>query len=554
MKSFFAKAMCLPHSRQHSFCNTVLDAVHTDHKLESVGAKSTVALITRLGEKSKREAAARDLERFAANLRFVPFAAFKANGCVPRFGAAPDFKHPLSKRGNDNLCIPLHKFDREKTAFIFVSHRWLTPRPGAAGHPDDVDTHCKHELICEAVARLKGPNSPIPENFKVALWMDFSCVNQDGAPAAELEERMAALIGVCDLLLTPVADSDHASWKLPISFNNAIEDYQAPAWREYWRRAWCRVEAFLAAVVPVESYQERARLFRGGMNVALSAGRRPQVIFGHKEVAENRPPLFLPPMLNTTFHKYAPAKGNLTSEGDRPVIIALTETARRHVHDDDIGYQGERNAQGEPHGNGRCLFDDGGVYDGEWADGAQHGTGTYLWSWGDSYTGGWQRGKKHGQAVHTYADGGKFVGAMADDMRNGYGRFKYGHGDEYDGYYVNDLKDYGIWAYVNGEMRVCRWVLHESGSYSVIQGEGVKWDAERTAAWRLVDGELREEISLEEAAAISARVGTGMPTSTPPPYVPRKESKLRWDKLRTMSKQFSTASRLAASCGDGHPD
>ena len=277
LKSLFAKAMCLPHSRQHSFCNTVLDAVHTDHKLESVGAKSTVALITRLGEKSKREAAARDLERFAANLRFVPFAAFKANGCVPRFGAAPDFKHPLSKRGNDNLCIPLHKFDREKTAFIFVSHRWLTPRPGAAGHPDDVDTHCKHELICEAVARLKGPNSPIPENFKVALWMDFSCVNQDGALTSWMEELMAPLIGVCDLLLTPVADSDHASWKLPISFNNAFEDYQAPAWREYWRRAWCRVEAFLAAVVPVESYQERARLFRGGMNVALSAGRRPQV-------------------------------------------------------------------------------------------------------------------------------------------------------------------------------------------------------------------------------------------------------------------------------------
>ena len=50
---------------------------------------------------------------------------------------------------------------------------------------------------------------------------------------------MAALIGVCDLVLTPIEDhTGHESWSLPIAITNGIEDYKAAAWQEYWRRAW----------------------------------------------------------------------------------------------------------------------------------------------------------------------------------------------------------------------------------------------------------------------------------------------------------------------------
>ena len=209
--------------------------------LSSPSKLHMMGLVAQLGARHDlvRANAKADRERFAAKLRFVPFTAFEACGHIPRFGSNKEFVHPLSKVRNENLCQPLDKFDRSRTAFIFVSHRWITPHPGATGHPDDVERHSKYALVCEAVRRLQaGPSSPIPEHFKVALWVDYSCVDQDDSPAAELEERMATLVGLCDLLLTPVVDPEHKKWALPLTFENAIEDCQASAWKEYWKRAW----------------------------------------------------------------------------------------------------------------------------------------------------------------------------------------------------------------------------------------------------------------------------------------------------------------------------
>ena len=55
--------------------------------------------------------------------------------------------------------------------------------------------------------------------------------------------------------------------------------------------------------------------------VAIAAGRRPMVLFGTKEQEENRTPLFLPPLLNSTFDKYAPEAGALTKEDDRVAVL-----------------------------------------------------------------------------------------------------------------------------------------------------------------------------------------------------------------------------------------
>ena len=203
---------------------------------------------------------------------------------------------------------------------------------------------------------------------------------------------MAALIGVCDLVLTPIEDhTGHESWSLPIAITNGIEDYKAAAWQEYWRRAWsacapcvhgaaptipnphadlrrsqspcphphmpmcwrpiltcpcvgapsphahvlapdqslwesssisrpspdhlptisrrctcrCRVEAFLAAAVPVEHEPTRIERFRGGIRTCKQAARRPHAIFGTKELVHDRPPLFIPSLVGATFLKWA---------------------------------------------------------------------------------------------------------------------------------------------------------------------------------------------------------------------------------------------------------
>ena len=136
--------------------------------------------------------------------RFMSLKDLKAHGRLPRYGGDKDFKHPVTGQPNANLCRPRESFDASKTIFVFVSHRWLRPswEPPAAGHPDDEENR-KYKLILAALEYLCGKNAPIPEGMEVAVWVDFSCIDQDGAPASELD-NLGNLIAGCDLILTPV--------------------------------------------------------------------------------------------------------------------------------------------------------------------------------------------------------------------------------------------------------------------------------------------------------------------------------------------------------------
>ncbi len=141
------------------------------------------------------------------------------------------------------------------------------------------------------------------------------------------------------MVLTPVVDPGHASWELQPTTAGWLDDYKAEAWREYWSRAWCRVEAMLGAAYPVTDAEQRAALFRGGLRTALLAGRRPHLLYGSKEVAENKPPKFLPPLLHGTFAKYKPEDGALTKpEQDKPTIVELSRKAREQWPELKVGF------------------------------------------------------------------------------------------------------------------------------------------------------------------------------------------------------------------------
>jgi len=493
-----------------------IDELHRAAEMDDERAERMVTLVGALTDKIMLRG---EMSRFSAAMRFVAFEDFLEAGRIPRFGSKASFVHPLSGCCNHNLCRPYESFDRQSTCFIFVSHRWLS---SAQAHPDDGNEMRKHELICEAVQRLQGVC--IPLDFHIALWVDFSCVNQDGAPAIELEERMASIIGLCDMLITPVVDLEHEQWEMPFAFVNPIEDYRAAHWREYWGRAWCRVEAFLAAVVPppmgTGTFQDRSKHFKGGLQKGLADGRRPHVIFGTKELVHDVMPVFLPPMLGVTFSRYDPAQGNLFAEGDRPVIRKLTETARKHVKEMDVGYIGECNERGEPHGKGRCVYEDGNYYQGDWKDGKRSGHGKFTYTWGDTETGVWLDDVAHGHFIQVFADGGRFDGEIRNGKRNGPGHFRYHWGGWLHGEYVDDKKLFGQQLMPDGTLTVLRWKDHESGAYSVVAGEGVKFSADRSEAWRLQDGEEVEEISPEDACAILGRfnyVPLVPPVYKPPP-------------------------------------
>ncbi len=165
---------------------------------------------------------------------FIPFEDLKRHGVIPRRGHNEGFKHALTGQANAELCRPKSSFDASKTLFLFVSHRWLSPG-GADGHPDNREG-VKHALIVEAVEKLLRGKHMKAEDWVVAVWIDYGCVDQDlENPAAELDE-LHEIIAQVDVVLTPVYDPGHADWEYPRKWFDFHSDYRAPAFQEYWGR------------------------------------------------------------------------------------------------------------------------------------------------------------------------------------------------------------------------------------------------------------------------------------------------------------------------------
>jgi hypothetical protein len=123
---------------------------------------------------------------------FVRESVLRRLNRIPRRGSDQSFRDPVTGLPNDNVHEPLEKFDGSKTCFVFISHLWLRPGAGPAAHPDNVD-HQMCKLILSAFSRLRGPHSaPVPEDFEFAVWIDFSCFDQDtlGATFASVRHKL----------------------------------------------------------------------------------------------------------------------------------------------------------------------------------------------------------------------------------------------------------------------------------------------------------------------------------------------------------------------------
>ena len=72
-------------------------------------------------------------------------------------------------------------------------------------------------------------------------------------------------------------------------------------------------------------------------------------------------------------------------------------------------YSGELE-NGEPHGQGTLILDNGDVYRGRFSRGEFHGTGTYIWKNGERFEGSFEQGVFHGAGVYIKRDGTQFSG------------------------------------------------------------------------------------------------------------------------------------------------
>lgn len=76
---------------------------------------------------------------------------------------------------------------------------------------------------------------------------------------------------------------------------------------------------------------------------------------------------------------------------------------------DPLGvYEGERNENGERHGDGKTLLPNGDMYVGQYRNGLRHGKGVYVFRNGARYNGDWRHGQKYGQGIFWYPDGTRY--------------------------------------------------------------------------------------------------------------------------------------------------
>uniref|UniRef100_A0A7S1FAG8 Heterokaryon incompatibility domain-containing protein n=1 Tax=Noctiluca scintillans TaxID=2966 RepID=A0A7S1FAG8_NOCSC len=370
------------------------------------------------------------------DLRFVELGRLRTHGRMPRCGTGETFVHPKRGDQNANIFNSYQSFNRSSTCFVFVSQRWLSPGNGPEGHPDTVHDD-KFKLIVEACERLQV--ALLFEGWKVAIWMDYMCVDQDARPTWEFLQMLTSVMTVCDVMLTPVVDVRHTSWQPPQQWNDCFDEYKAEEWLNYWRRAWCRVEALLAAAMPMMD-TSRAQLFKAGaLRNAISKGHRPHMIFGNKEMEAHRSPLFLPPLLHTHLHKYPPEEGDISVPADLKIVRELVAEARSYIKVLTESYEGETDSDGQPHGHGIKTWSSGKAYEGNFVDGKMHGHGSCMYPFWDVYEGEWSSNMRHGEGKHFYANGDTYFGQWANNKKHGTGKYHYVTGDEDAGRFVNGV-------------------------------------------------------------------------------------------------------------------
>jgi len=483
---------------------------------------------------------------------FVPLSRLRTHGSIPRRGTAEGFVHALTGAPNCKLCVPKASFDPAKTVFCFVSHRWLRPGGGLSGHPDDAD-NSKLALIVAFCDELRaGATSPVAPDFEVALWIDYCCIDQDTDPRFDLA-HLHEIIAGCDIIFTPVVDPHHASWQYPPAVRSWLREYQAAPFLDYLSRGWCRVEMMTGSVFAVDDVS-RAGLFRGAMQNALAAARRPHALFGTKELEERRSIVFLPPLLNSTFEEFAPEAGSFTVDADRETVKAMSQRARGMMVPLKLGFDARLPyVGGKGGGRGRYVYPDGSTYEGQWRAEQKHGRGVYRSVTGDVYEGEYAADEKAGRGTFRYAGGSVYEGEWMAGERNGEGTFRHVDGNVHEGRFSNDEPDGpAILRYADGGIFVGAYRASRKegpGTYHFTDGraevsrfsegrdvgEGAEFSADRQKAWRTVDGEITAEVSLEDAIGITSCLGLPVP----PPHPMGRGSKVVPDEETVARRRYS---------------
>lgn len=327
-----------------------------------------------------------------------------------------------------------NKKDNENQSIMSPIKRTKSPRTELRPVPDDKDNN-NFRLCVAGIQRIKTTFAPGLENCYV--WLDYGCLNQDEDPAAELNGRLDEVMKFCDCIFTPIVGVNQNKNK---NIRNYYEEYRVKAWNGengYLSCAWCRIEMFFASQVPLVQKKKRANTFRFGMQLFISTGRRPHLLYSSSQMMKKLSPVILPPISPVLYNKYDPQMGQLMNERDRPRIEQLVSILN--------GYSDPESVYTDDYTAAPDELDD--ADDMELDMGVTSDKALIKSPQGDVYEGSMLNGKKHGYGVLKSANGDLYDGDWKEDRKNGYGVIKYASGALYAGkctfismYYIYIIK------------------------------------------------------------------------------------------------------------------
>ncbi|TMW68354.1 hypothetical protein Poli38472_005822 [Pythium oligandrum] len=130
------------------------------------------------------------------------------------------------------------------------------------------------------------------------------------------------------------------------------------------------------------------------------------------------------------FWKLQPGAGDNDEEDNNANAI------RTKPYENGDVYTGEMDRKGEiRHGQGKCVYADGRVYEGEWIDDHRHGNGVMTYADGTTYAGEWEADQRHGYGIQEAGSSDapgrrekRYEGTWSHDKRDGKGTVTYSDG------------------------------------------------------------------------------------------------------------------------------
>lgn len=303
-------------------------------------------------------------------IRFIDFDHFKKVGAFPRYPNSRNLATPLQTiRDSYNRGRQYSNKENkdDQVFFVFISHKWFK---GSSGQPDD-EKSTAYRLCVQGIEKLWRCYAP--HKRKCFVWLDYSCLYQDGGKASVKLGRLERIMELCDCVFTPIVDppSHSTSSSLPTpAFASTPIDliYASKGWsgdntHSYLSSAWCRTELLYGAYVSKRHILDNVKSgngeqYRGGRDDDVEAAtrdmwggdwrknddeideeerqERPHFLYGTNEVDTDTPPTLIKlPPLSSLLVSLHPSSGVVSNKKDWPIIDRLVQALEedRSSHD-----------------------------------------------------------------------------------------------------------------------------------------------------------------------------------------------------------------------------